>query len=71
MESSFRDPLTGATASVTKIQPYQAKKDYLCPRCHLIIPKGTAHVVVVPDDVPEFRRHWHKSCWEWQITHGK
>ncbi len=70
MDSEFRDPLTGASATVTKIQPYRAKKDYLCPRCHLTIAKGTGHVVVVPEDLPDLRRHWHTACWEWQIAHG-
>jgi hypothetical protein len=22
------------------------------------------HVVTVPRDAPDFRRHWHKACWE-------
>jgi hypothetical protein len=24
---------------------------------------GTFHVVVVPDDEPDLRRHWHHGCW--------
>jgi hypothetical protein len=22
------------------------------------------HVVTVPRDAPDFRRHWHKACWQ-------
>ncbi|MCI0426336.1 MAG: hypothetical protein L0Z49_03170 [Actinobacteria bacterium] len=49
--------------TVTPIQPYQARKDYLCPGCQGIIPKGTFHLVVVPDETPDLRRHWHRGCW--------
>lgn len=49
--------------AVRRIQPYQAKKLYRCPGCdHEILP-GTAHLVVVPGEAPEERRHWHTSCW--------
>ena len=48
---------------VRRIQPYEATKRYLCPGCHGEIPPGTGHVVVVPHDAPDLRRHWHHPCW--------
>ncbi len=45
------------------IQPYQATKRYRCPFCHGPIEPGTGHVVVVPPEHPEDRRHWHRGCW--------
>ena len=48
---------------VTLVQPYQARKNYLCPGCELTIEAGTGHVVVVPELTPDLRRHWHRGCW--------
>ncbi|HHC08767.1 MAG TPA: hypothetical protein ENK55_08630 [Actinobacteria bacterium] len=48
---------------VRPIQPYQARKPYRCPGCDLEIPPGTGHVVVVPEEAPDLRRHWHRGCW--------
>jgi len=45
------------------IQPYQATKAYLCPGCHREIPPGLGHVVIVPVEAPDLRRHWHRGCW--------
>lgn len=49
---------------VALVHPFQARKQYLCPGCQQEIPVGTAHFVVVPLDLPDDRRHWHKSCWK-------
>lgn len=49
--------------TVHPVQPYQARKAYLCPGCEQSIPPGTGHVVVVPDEAPDLRRHWHRGCW--------
>lgn len=46
------------------VHPYQAVKAYLCPHCNRNIPSGTGHVVVVPREAPDLRRHWHKGCWQ-------
>ena len=45
------------------IQPYQAIKTYDCPGCNRTISKGLGHVVVVPIESPDLRRHWHRGCW--------
>jgi hypothetical protein len=42
-------------------------KIYRCPGCdHEIRPK-VAHLVVIPDDAPDERRHWHTNCWEQEL----
>lgn len=48
---------------VTVVQPYAARKPYLCPGCSSTIPVGTGHLVVIPQDAPDLRRHWHRGCW--------
>lgn len=59
--------------TVTPVQPYQARKEYICPGCDNTIPPGTFHLVVVPDDEPDLRRHWHRGCWfkEQRRLYGK
>ncbi|HWC10351.1 MAG TPA: hypothetical protein VG455_03920 [Acidimicrobiales bacterium] len=53
---------------VRQVQPYQARKAYLCPGCNQAIAVGLGHVVVVPRDAPDLRRHWHRSCWAHRET---
>ena len=53
---------------VRAVQPYQAVKIYLCPGCNNDIPRGMGHVVVVPLDAPDLRRHWHHGCWRHRAT---
>ena len=54
----------GDAPDVRRVQPYQATKPYLCPGCNQEIPAGAGHLVVVPLDVPDLRRHWHTPCWD-------
>ena len=49
---------------VLRVQPYQAQKEYRCPGCSHEIRVGVGHVVVVPREAPDMRRHWHTPCWE-------
>jgi hypothetical protein len=51
------------TETVAPIQPYQARKAYACPGCSTEIAVGTGHLVVVPEEAPDLRRHWHRGCW--------
>ncbi|MBT8198182.1 MAG: hypothetical protein KJO84_06735 [Acidimicrobiia bacterium] len=48
---------------VVPVQPYQARKSYVCPGCESEIAPGTGHVVVIPELAPDLRRHWHRGCW--------
>jgi len=57
------DPASG-DVEVRRIHPFQAAKTYLCPGCQQEILPRTGHVVVVPREAPDLRRHWHSSCWE-------
>lgn len=54
----------GEGLEVRPVPPYQARKTYLCPGCNHDIAAGTGHLVVVPADAPDLRRHWHRPCWE-------
>jgi hypothetical protein len=48
---------------VRRIQPYGASKSYLCPGCNQDIRPGEGHLVIVPKEAPDLRRHWHNACW--------
>lgn len=48
---------------VQRVQPYQARKTYLCPGCNQNIPPRLGHLVVVPELHPDDRTHWHHVCW--------
>ncbi|HSF85296.1 MAG TPA: hypothetical protein VLG28_06480 [Acidimicrobiia bacterium] len=48
---------------VSQVQPYQARKRYVCPGCEATIEPGVGHLVVVPELAPDLRRHWHRGCW--------
>lgn len=58
------DPSGGDDVELRRIQPYEATKAYVCPGCHRDIPAGTGHLVAVPRDAPDLRRHWHRGCWD-------
>jgi hypothetical protein len=58
----------GSSVEIRRVQPYQATKAYLCPGCNQDIPAGTGHLVVVPTEAPDLRRHWHRSCWDARAT---
>jgi hypothetical protein len=54
----------GAGVEVRRVQPYRALKTYLCPGCNQDIQPRAMHLVVVPLDTPDLRRHWHEACWQ-------
>lgn len=57
------DPSAAENSETRFLQPYQATKPYLCPGCNQEIPPGMGHIVAVPPDDPDLRRHWHRGCW--------
>jgi len=57
------DPSDTDDTETRFVQPYQAHKEYLCPGCNGIIPPGMGHMVAVPREAPDLRRHWHRGCW--------
>lgn len=64
------DPLTHSTAEMRQIQPVDSKKEYICPGCNQEIRAGTGHVVIVPLNSADMRRHWHRPCFERARQHG-
>ena len=58
------DPWIEDDLEVRRVQPFEALKRYTCPGCTHDITPGTGHVVVVPVEAPDLRRHWHRPCWE-------
>ncbi|MEA3509876.1 MAG: hypothetical protein U9R51_00435 [Actinomycetota bacterium] len=69
---SHPDDALHGTETVSPVQPYQARKAYVCPGCESWIEPGVGHLVVVPRDAPDLRRHWHRGCWfkEQRRKHG-
>ncbi len=63
MERDIWDGAFGEV-EVRRVQPYEALKTYICPGCERDIPPGTGHIVAVPSDAPDLRRHWHRACWD-------
>ncbi|MEZ5380710.1 MAG: hypothetical protein R2754_02815 [Microthrixaceae bacterium] len=61
------DPYDPSAVDVRFVQPYEANKAYLCPWCNRDLPPGTGHVVVVPHDAADLRRHWHRGCWDKRV----
>lgn len=57
------DPSAAQDSETRFLQPYQATKTYLCPGCNRDIPPGLGHIVAVPPEDPDLRRHWHRGCW--------
>lgn len=43
-------------------------KPYRCPGCDLEVRPGVWHLVVVPHDAPDDRRHWHEGCWRVELN---
>lgn len=43
------------------------EKAYRCPGCDHEIRAGIWHLVVVPQDEPDDRRHWHTECWRREL----
>ena len=63
-QTDFLSELAGHDGEVVHpVQPYQAVKTYQCPRCETAIEPGVGHLVVIPTEAPDLRRHWHRGCW--------
>jgi hypothetical protein len=54
----------GMPVGVARVQPFQSSKSYRCPGCNQLIAPGIGHVVVVPTEAADLRRHWHTPCWQ-------
>ena len=67
-QKTLLDPSIGGEIDSRFVQPYEAKKAYICPGCGRDIPPGLGHVVAVPRDAPDLRRHWHRGCFDQQSS---
>jgi hypothetical protein len=56
-----------AQADGVVVRQVTGDRPYRCPACQQIIRPGTVHVVVVPDDAVDLRRHWHVPCWRTEL----
>ena len=52
-----------ADVDVRRVHPFEATKRYVCPGCNQGVEPGVGHVVAVPREAPDLRRHWHHPCW--------
>jgi hypothetical protein len=52
---------------IRRVQPYEARRRYVCPGCNGPIEVGVGHVVVVPVSATDLRRHWHAACWDHRV----
>lgn len=43
------------------------EKEYRCPGCDHIVRAGIWHIVAIPLDAPDERRHWHTECWRKEL----
>lgn len=50
------------------VRRVSSDKPTTCPGCDLQIRPGVWHLVVVPRDAPEERRHWHERCWQIELN---
>jgi hypothetical protein len=57
-----------ALVSGVEVRSVSGDKPYRCPGCNGTILPGTAHLVVVPTEAPEDRRHWHTPCWRRELN---
>ena len=43
------------------------QKAFRCPGCDHEVRAGIMHLVVVPQDDVDARRHWHTECWRREL----
>ena len=49
------------------VRQVQSDKEYRCPGCDHLVRVGASHLVVVPQDDTDARRHWHTECWRMEL----
>jgi hypothetical protein len=50
------------------VRRVSSEKPYRCPGCDLEVRPGSWHLVVIPQDAPDERRHWHEHCWRVELN---
>ena len=56
-----------ANAAGYEVREVTGDKPYRCPGCDHVIKQRVRHLVAVPDEDPEERRHWHTECWRREL----
>ncbi len=49
------------------VRHVRGENAYRCPGCDHAVRAGVWHLVVVPLDAPDERRHWHVGCWRGEL----
>lgn len=62
---------TWALISGSDVRRVTGDKPYRCPGCDYLIRPGLWHLVVIPQDAPDERRHWHERCWQTELRSGR
>lgn len=44
-----------------------ASKAYRCPGCDHEVRPGVQHLVILPREAIDERRHWHTECWRMEL----
>lgn len=58
---------TWAQVDGHSVRQVSADKEYRCPGCQQLVRSGVPHLVVVPEDELDLRRHWHTECWRREL----
>ncbi len=56
-----------AQAPGYEVRGVAGQKEYRCPGCDHLVRAGITHLVVVPTDDVDARRHWHTECWRREL----
>ncbi len=56
-----------AEAAGYEVRELAGEKPYVCPGCDHSVRPGLRHLVVIPDGMPDERRHWHTECWKSEL----
>jgi len=56
-----------AQADGYEVRTVAGSKPYRCPGCDHEIRPGVSHLVVIPRENSDERRHWHTECWRREL----
>ncbi|MFL5738189.1 MAG: hypothetical protein ACJ76P_12760 [Actinomycetota bacterium] len=60
-----------ANSAGFEVREVTGDKPYRCPGCDHVIKPGVRHLVAVPVDDPDERRHWHTECWRKELKRSR
>lgn len=64
---SRADAPTWAQVPGYEVRGVGGQKPYRCPGCDHEVRAGIWHLVVVPAEDVDARRHWHTECWRSEL----